>query len=162
MMDYYEPMTVIHMTDDLQLVTKSKKKKVSFAPYADKHIVLIQGSESVPMNLITESETHLVTIDTDIVMAGDYDPNFKLPKLELPSGEETVKPSITFLPQRHMMVELGILEPIIPLPEIGKEVDLEMCKLVASTKKKCFWMSIGKKTQVFYSLMFLDFLRLSL
>ena len=32
MMDYYEPMTIIHMTDDLQLVTKSKKKKVSFAP----------------------------------------------------------------------------------------------------------------------------------
>ena len=42
MMDYYEPMTIIHMTDDQQLVTKSKKKKVTFAPDADKHIVLIQ------------------------------------------------------------------------------------------------------------------------
>ena len=138
MMDYYKPMTVIHMTDDLQLVMKTKKKKVTFAPDVDKHIVLIQGSDSVPMNLISESETHLETVDTDIVMEGQYDLNFTLPKLELPSGEETVKPSISFLPQRHMMAELGMLEPVVPLPEIGKEVDLETHKVVASTKKKMF------------------------
>ena len=89
------------------------------------------------MNLIAESETHLVTIDTDIVTKGDYDPNFTVPKLELPSGEEIVKPSITFLPQRHMVAELGMLEPVIPLPEIGKEVDLETYK-VAVQRKKCF------------------------
>ena len=71
---------------------------MTFAPDADKHIVLIQGSDSVPRNLISESETHLVTVDTDIVMEGQYDLNFTLPKLELPSGEETVKPSISYLP----------------------------------------------------------------
>ena len=98
MMDYYGPMTIIHMTDDLQLVMKTKKKKVTFTPDADKHIVLIQGFDSVPMNLISESEIHLVTVDTDIMMEGQYNPNFTLPKLELPSGKETVKPSISFLP----------------------------------------------------------------
>ena len=138
MMDYYEPMTVIHMMDGLQLVIKTKKKKVTFAPDADKHIVLIQGSDSVPSNLISESETHLVTVDTNIVTEGQYDPNFTLPKLELPSGEETVKPSVSFLPQRHMMSELGILEPVVLIPEIGKEVNLETHKVVASRKKKMF------------------------
>ena len=133
MMDYYEPMTVIHMTDDLQLVMKTKKKKVTFSPDVDKHIILIQGSDSVPMNLISESETYLATVDTDIVTEGHYDLNFTLP-----SGEETVKPSISFFPQRYMMVELGMLEAVVPLPEIGKEVDLEMHKVVASTKKKMF------------------------
>ena len=162
MMDYYEPMTVIHMTDDLQLVTKTKKKKVTFAPDADKHIVLIQGSDSVPINLISESETHLVTVDADIVTEGQYNLNFTLPKLELPSGEETVKPSISFLSQRHMMAELGMLKPVVPLPEIGKEVDLEMHKVMASTKKKMFPDVNWEKVQVFYSQMFLDCLRLSL
>ena len=139
-MDYYEPMTVIHMIDDLQLVTKTKKKKVTFAPDADKHIVLIQGSDSVSSNLISESCWYplLVTVDTDIVTEGQYNLNFTLPKLELPSGEETVKPSVSFLPQRHMMAELGILEPVVPLPEIGKEVDIETHKVMASRKKKMF------------------------
>ena len=102
MVDYYEPMTVIHMTDDLQLVTKTKNKKFTFSPDADKHIVLIQGSESVPTNLISESETRLVTADTDNVMY------------------------------------LGMLDPVVPLPEIGKEVDLETRKVVASKKRKIF------------------------
>ena len=31
-----------------------------------------------------------------------------------------------------------MLEPVVPLPEIGKEVDLEMHKVMASTKKKMF------------------------
>ena len=36
------------------------------------------------------------------------------------------------------MAKLGMLEPVVPLPEIGKEVDLEMHKVMASTKKKMF------------------------
>ena len=157
-MDNYEPRMVIHMTNDLQLVTKTKKKKVTFAPDVDKHLVLIQGSDPVPSNLISESETHLVTMDTNIVTEGQYDLNFTLPKLELPSGEETVKPSLSFLPQRHMMAELGILDTVILLPNLGKELDLETGKVVASTKKKMFPDAEWNKN---LSLLFLDVFGLS-
>ena len=130
---------------------------MTFAPDTDKHVVLIHGSDPVPSNLISESETHLVTVETNIVTGGQYDPNFTLPKSELPSGEETMKPSASFLPQRHMMAELGILDPVVPLPQIGKEVNLETGKVMASTKKTMF-----PDVPVFYFWMFLHCLRLNL
>ena len=68
MMDSLEPMRIIHISNDLKLLGRTKGKMVTFPPDSDKHLVLIRGSEAVPSNLITEDATGCVFVDTKVAI----------------------------------------------------------------------------------------------
>ena len=131
MMDSFEPMRIIDISDDLQLVGQTKGKRVKFPVDSDKHLVLIRGSKAVPSNLITEYATGCVFVDTEVAVQHTYNPNLKLPQVHLPTGDE-VQQSVFALPQCSLMAEEAILDPVIPLPSMNKELDLQMGHLEPS------------------------------